>query len=615
MNPSPEPTESAAALRRRAEALTRERVTEEAEDQTPKSSPASALMATRTPAAAQQLAHELQVHQIELEMQNDQLRHAQAELDAVRARYFDLYDLAPVGYCTLDEQGLILMANLTVAGLLGLPRGPLVGQPLTRFIPPQDQDTFYRHHRQAAASPGTQSCELRMVRGDGSPFWAQLTTRAARDDHGSVELRMTLADISQRRLLNEELDKHRDHLEEVVASRTLELAAARQQAEAANESKSRFLANMSHEIRTPMSAILGMNHLLRRDGATPQQAARLDKMDAAGQHLLAVINDVLDLSKIEAGRVQLEVGNFYLPSIIANVQSLIGAELKAKGLRLFVDVAQAPSWLWGDATRLRQALLNLASNAVKFTDQGSITLSITRLDESAEGLCLRFAVKDTGMGVAADQLPRLFHSFVQADATSTRRHSGTGLGLAITARLARLMGGDVGVDSTLGVGSTFWFTVRLQQGQQPHEPASPATALQDIEAQLQREHPGARILLAEDNEINQEVVVTLLESVGLVVETADDGEQALAKARTRPYDLVLMDMQMPRMNGLNATRAIRALPGWAHTPILALTANAFEDDRLACMEAGMNDYLSKPVDPRTLFACMLRWLRPYQEPG
>jgi PAS domain S-box-containing protein len=447
------------------------------------------------------------------------------------------------------------------------------------------------------------------VRGEDMHFEARVV-RSTEDSAISI-----VRNITRKKRLDDELDRHRHRLEELVQSRTLELASARRQAEAASLAKSRFLANMSHEIRTPMNAIIGLAHLLRREGPTPQQAAWLDKIDDAGQHLMAIISDILDLSKIEAGRLELEATDFHLGAILKSVESIIGESARAKGLAVAVEGDAAALWLHGDATRLRQALLNYAGNAVKFTAAGSITLRARLLEEHGEELLMHFAVKDSGVGIAPEVVPRLFEAFEQADTTTTRRYGGTGLGLAITRRLAQLMGGDAGVDSTLGVGSTFWFTARLRRSRGMEHGTTPSAAASlDAREQLRRHHGGARILLAEDNEVNREVALAMLSGAGLVVDVAVDGGEAVDKARAGPYDLVLMDMQMPGIGGVSATRAIRALPGWQTTPIVAMTANAFDEDRLACAEAGMDDFVTKPVALKTLHAVVLKWLSGGRQP-
>jgi PAS domain S-box-containing protein len=456
--------------------------------------------------------------------------------------------------------------------------------------------------------------EYRFRKADGA--YAEVMDRGyvLRDESGKA-FRMigAMQNITERKQAELEIKSLNRNLEERVRQRTADLETTNQlltqakiQAEAANISKSTFLANMSHEIRTPMNGIIGMANILRREGVTPQQAKRLDTIDTSAQHLLSVINNILDLSKIEAGKLTLEETPVVVSSLLANVGSILAERAQAKGIQLLIETEHLSHQLLGDPTRLQQALLNYATNAVKFTETGTVTLRAFMQEETATSAMLRFEVQDTGIGITPEAMSRLFSAFEQADNSMTRKYGGTGLGLAITRRLADLMGGKVGADSTPGVGSTFWFSVKLKKD--GAEALAPAANDVDAEAELRQRYAGQRILVVDDEPINREVALMQLEDVSLLTDTAEDGEEAVAMALKLDYAAILMDMQMPKLNGLDATRQIRQLPGYQDIPIIAMTANAFAEDKAQCLAAGMNDFLIKPFNPEALFAILLRAL-------
>ena len=391
-----------------------------------------------SPEDIKHLFHELRVHQIQLEMQNEELRSIQEELDVSQARYFDLYDLAPIGYLTFGEPGLILEANLAAANMFGVARAKLIKKPIKRFFCKDDQDFFYLNRQQTFTPSGPQVAEMCLKRQDGSSFWAHVQATPA----AGGEFWVTMVDISERKRVEAEL---------------LQAKAA---AETANIAKSQFLSIMSHEIRTPMSGILGMVQLLRHTKQTPEQRKFTEMAMESGSKLVLLLNDILDLAKIEAGRIEIVIADFDLSSMIADTITLLSLQSHEKGVDLTSAIdAEVPTALKGDAGRLRQILINLVGNAIKFTPQGSVTLQIHKEREDALSTTLRFVISDSGIGIAADKLESIFEPFTQANGTTTRIYGGTGLGLTICKRLAALMGGTIGVESVAGRGSTFWFTV------------------------------------------------------------------------------------------------------------------------------------------------------------
>jgi len=707
------------------------------------------------------------------------IQQAQQELQASAARHSAVVDAAMDCIITVDSAFQVRMINPAGARMFGHEQVDVVGRPLEMLLPERFRASHmkmmenFAQTGEATRVMGRQTLVFGL-RATGEEFPAEASISRVRIE-GEDLLTVILRDVTERQRAEEAYRALNDSLEERVMQRTADLAQAnallqareaelrdaKDRAEDASRMKSDFLANMSHEIRTPMNAIVGMTHLALRSAQDERQADYLQKIQQSSHHLLGIINDILDFSKIEADKLALEHIDFPVASVLDNLANLLSEKVAAKGLELIFDVAaDVPDLVVGDPLRLGQVLINYGNNAVKFTHQGEIQVSVTLAHQDQDRVTLRFAVRDTGIGLSEEQIGHLFQSFRQADSSTSRRYGGTGLGLAIARKLSELMGGTVGVDSRLGEGSTFWFTACLgrshraapllvprtrvagqrvlvvddnanarqalaemlqrlgfevqtldnaqaalaavakadqrqqafdvvmldlrmpgmdgleagmQLGDMPLErppqrllvtglgteeiasrakeanfaavllkPVNPSMLLDQLMRLL---HPsagparpgagagiagssafagpaeaalrarleglrGARILAVDDNEVNLQIARELLEDIGFKVDLALDGQEALQRVRATSYDMVLMDMQMPVMDGLEATRAIRAMPGRSSLPIVAMTANAMNQDRDQCLAAGMNDFLAKPIEPARLLALVEACLRP-----
>lgn len=515
------------------------------------------------------------------------------------------------------------------------------------IVHPDDRDFVEREIAKAIAEHSAPKYEFRVIRPDGVERWMLTSGRVMYDEAGkAIRIIGITLDISDRKKEEAELKEHRENLEVEIRARTedlehsrraalslmqdaniqrqraekaledlarsqYELILARDEAMSANKAKSDFLATMSHEIRTPMNAVAGLAFLLLKTSLEPKQKEYVHKIMTASTGLQRIIDDTLDLSKIEAGRLEIEDIDFRLDTVLEELASVLHAKAQAKGLRLVFDTAaDVPRALHGDPFRLEQVLLNLADNSVKFTESGEITLTTRVASRRDDGVVLKFSVKDTGIGMTEGQMSRLFQPFTQADATTTRKYGGTGLGLAISKRLVEMMKGTISVQSEPGQGAEFAFTAAFGLAHAPLE-----ATVSDTRAVV-RGAPslaGVRVLLVEDNEFNREVSRELLESEGCRVDLAPNGEEAVRLVRPGAYDVVLMDIQMPVMDGLEATRLIRSEPALRGLPILSMTADVMSGDVETYHRAGMNDNISKPIDPPKLFETLARWTRPGAE--
>lgn len=539
-----------------------------------------------TEAESQRLLHELKVHQVELEMQNAEIRHSRDELETALKKYTDLYDFAPVGYFTLDRNGVIREANLAGAALLGIERSRLIGRSFYFHVSKENRLAFISFFRDLCKHGQKDSLEIALAKQGNQPLYVHI--EAGPSETGQ-QWRFAVIDISERRRAEDELRE------------------AKEAAEAASGAKSQFLANMSHELRTPMNGILGVLQLLLAGHAgavPPSQRDMLIKADKAAHSLLQVISDILDLSKIEKGLLSVEEKPFLLRACVSDAVEFFSMDAHQKGLELTISWGESvPEALIGDCMRLKQVLANLVGNAIKFTEQGRVGVEIAAGDKTPDGKrAITFTVADTGIGIPADRRHLLFSPFSQIDGSDQRRYGGAGLGLAISRQLVEAMGGAISLESTEEIGSSFTFTLPLREAKDRIGPervpqASPPAAVVPPAVEAKKQ---PLILVAEDDILASDLIAAILAQQGLPADLARTGREAVDLWEKGSYDLIIMDVQMPRLDGISATKIIREkekVTG-GHIPIVAMTAHAFREDEERCFAAGMDAYLTKPLDIR-----------------
>jgi PAS domain S-box-containing protein len=514
------------------------------------------------------------------------------ELVASEERFRHAFEFAGIGMAIFALDGRWLRVNKSLCEIVGYAEDQLLQKTFQDITHPDDLDTDLALLRELIdGCRRFYQMEKRYFHRDGHIVWIRLTASLVRDSAGTP-----LHGVAQ--------------IEDIMERKQLEknLALARDQALEASRLKSEFLATMSHEIRTPMNGVIGMTALLRDTPLTATQYDYVRTSESSGNSLLTILNDILDYSKIEAGRIELEVAPFDLRECVNDAFDLFAANARGKNIHLDSTIAAGvPDWVAGDATRLRQILANLLGNAIKFTDAGEVKVSLDAEppDTTTSHQRLTFAVSDTGIGIPPEGMERLFKSFSQVDASMTRRFGGTGLGLAISKRLAELMGGTIWVESQPGRGSTFYFTVLVEPRAAPKR-AVPRSSSAEVDATLGQRCP-LRVLVAEDNPVNQRVATLLLHRLGYRATTVGNGLEALTALELADYDAILMDVEMPEIDGCEATRQIRAQRQASDRPwIIALTAGAMPEDRERALAAGMNDFLTKPVRTDALAVALAR---------
>ena len=543
------------------------------------------------------------------------LRHSNQRMASV-------FDAVTNGLVVQDNGGRILESNAAAARMLAASADHSRLWPAVREDGTPFDQLSHPVHIALATGQAVRDVVMGVTQLDGTLSWLSVNTEAIRDESGKVGMVVSsLTDITYHKHAEQNLRELNEHLEERVAQRTGQLDQAKQVAEEACQAKGQFLANMSHEIRTPMNGVIGMAYLALKTELEPRQRDYLEKIRFAGEHLLGIIDDILDISKIEAGKLEIERVDFSLDHVMQTLTTVVAPKAAGKNLSLLFELDPTlPRMLVGDPLRLGQVLINYTNNAIKFSERGSITVKVLKVVGDEDNCLVRFEVRDHGIGLSEQEMDKLFQSFQQADTSTTREYGGTGLGLAICKQLAQLMGGEVGVDSVPGAGSTFWFTARLGVSrssvptQVDHVNQAAAAMLASANtAAVMAALKNARILLAEDNTFNQQIALEMLEEAGASVCLANNGAEVLDLLRQATFDCVLMDVQMPLMDGLEATRRIRADPKLAAVRVLAMTATATREDRVRCVEAGMDDFISKPIQPAMMYQTIANWL-PEREP-
>ena len=542
-----------------------------------------------SPELIRQTLHELQVHQIELQMQNEELQTAQIRLDKSRARYFDLYDLAPVGYCTVSEQGLITEANLAIASLLGLSRIHIVNQPISRFIQRAHQDRYYAYRTQMMPTGTARTCELQLLKSDGSIVWVTMATTTVFEDDGASVFRVVLSDITARKKMDQLLQDNNTALDE-----------ARRVADKSNHAKSDFLSSMSHELRTPLNAILGFAQLINAGSPTPTptQKKGLDQILLAGWYLLDLINEILDLALVESGKLSLELEPVALASVLHDCRTMIELQADQRGISLRYDPLEANFLVLADGMRLKQVLINLLSNAIKYNRPGgAVVVTCTEVADAH----VRIGVKDTGEGLSPEQIAQLFQPFNRLGQES-RTDQGTGIGLVMTKRLVGLMGGTIHVESAVGSGSTFWIEMRLTRAQTPSLVVASApdraagSAPVNLAASLKSDTPVHTLLYIEDDPANLLLIESLMGCrPDIHMLSAQNGAQGLALAKAHLPDVILTDIHLPGIGGIELLKLLQDDPATRHIPVVALSANAIPSDIDKGLAAGFYRYLTKPI--------------------